>query len=453
MWAYLSRKYRSSLTRRLADRASTAIKRAVRGSLIVNSALRMKLPTPALGLSSSKTIQLASKLSASVWLRLDSRLLALGRRLDSILDDSMAFKAIIRSPAILLMLLFLYFASSRAVVSARTLVVLLTSMLAYLVGVIAGRLECSKSKITVAESSAPLYVGGVMYLLGVVFLAKQLTSIGGLPILSEELRRKLVCSLTYVAWSIAPASVIISPWIHSGRSSVDRLKFLAFSSISVAMVALLGYRTSTIAAILGLALYAFYTRLATSLDLLLTFIAVLGAYIGIGVVRYELRGLIDPFYTALSRPTLTVSNFDILMQKYGFAPLSHGFIHISAFTSALPFLPGSKIGPRRIIGSLVGVRGEVSTTATVFAPLILDFGLLGCILASLLCGFVISLLFYSRSESELADRVKYSLYCVLIMYLAPSIESGLLDFNVYVYMGIALMLYFLISQPSQSSTL
>ncbi len=452
MWAYLAKRYKSSLTKRLADRLSIRLRGAIRGSLLLSLTKSVKLQLPAVGLRGSLAAQLASKLSNAVWMRLDSHLLPAGRNLDAILESSLMFRALMRSPLTLLLLLLLYFASSRAVISTSSLIVLFTSAAAYMAGVLAGKLECSRSKIAVTGSTIPLYIGGAMYLIGAIFLVKQLSIVGGLPILSEELRRKLIYSLTYVAWSIAPASVILSPWVHSGVSSVDRMRFLAFSAASVAMVALLGYRTSIVAAIIGLALYAFYTRLATSLDLLLTSIALLAAYVGVGFIRYELRGIASPIYAALLRPTITVSNFDILVQKYGFAPLSHGYIHISAITSALPFLPGPKTGPRRIISSLVGVRGEVSTTATVYAPLLLDFGLLGCVLAFLLCGFILSLVFYSKGRDELAERVKYSLYCVLAMYLATSIESGLLDFNVYTYMSIVLLLYFLTSRPLQSSS-
>ena len=206
---------------------------------------------------------------------------------------------------------------------------------------------------------------------------------------------------------------------------------------SLIAVILLAYRTEVVALLIGYLIVAYYLELVKFIEIGIAVIMSSLLYIGISVLRYWLIGVaFSPLQTVLIRNTVTCSNLDLLIEKFGIGGLTKGSLHWAVLSSMFRSLPGPKIAPRRIVAFLLRGTPYISMTSTLYGPLIIDFGLIGAIIILLLYGFIVGLGYGLSMKPNCKPLL--GPYSTIVAYTIVAVETGLLDLNVYIYIAISI---------------
>ena len=349
----------------------------------------------------------------------------------------------ILGPYLFPLMILAYFSIAKTHFSFRTLISIGLGLASIIIGLKLGSMEGVKVKSQLAREKT-LRIGYLMMVIGYFSLIYELTSIRGLPLLNEELRRRLLPIPTMLSWTIVPGTLYVLSskgveWVKKFGVSKARFKFLVVSLISLFSVSTLAYRTETVSLLIGIIIIAYFSDLIRSPEIPAFLAASLFILVAVTVVRYHALGLsIGALQTIITRDTITTSNYDILVERFGLMSLTSGSIHLSVFSSLFRFLPGPFYSPRRIMAYLIRGTVTVSMTTTIFGPLILDFGIAGMCLILLIIGYLLSFFFNIALSSENLHLL--GPYATIFSYLSVSIETGLLDFNVYIYLLISSIL-------------
>ncbi len=279
-----------------------------------------------------------------------------------------------------------------------------------------------------------------MFLIGYAAFIVQIANVGGIPLLDEQVRRKLSAELNYLSWTTVPGAAFIL-----SSSKVRRCEAIIFSIIGFIPSLLLAFRTEMIAYILAV-LLVLYNRKLIGLGFITTaFIMLIISFIGVGAFRSIATGLVqNPIISVLYRPTITVAALDTIVRLYAFRPVTNGYIHLAAISS-LKLISGPRYGPRNLIGRYTLGRTDVSTTATLIGGPLLDWGILGVLASSLIYSYMLTLShrFSRKSEALLGP------YAVIYSYLVVGIETGILDLNVYIYLLISILIVIFSLRPKR----
>lgn len=344
------------------------------------------------------------------------------------------------SPLIIVMTILVFFSSAKTHFSGRTLTVIVGCSLSFIFGAIMGY----KDSTTVAaeiKSKTVLKIGLAMLFIGYSAFIYQIRIAGGIPLFSEDVRRRLLPLYTMMSWSIVPGSLYTISSLKTSRN-VEKKVNIRFKSLlilvpSLIAVILLAYRTEVVALLIGYLIVAYYLELVNFIEIGIAVVMSSLLYIGISVLRYWLIGVaFSPLQTVLIRNTVTCSNLDLLIEKFGIGGLTKGSLHWAVLSSMFRSLPGPKIAPRRIVAFLLRGTPYISMTSTLYGPLIIDFGLIGAIIILLLYGFIIGLGYGLSMKPNCKSLL--GPYSTIVAYTIVAVETGLLDLNVYIYIAISI---------------
>lgn len=355
--------------------------------------------------------------------------LPLVSRINESLEDSKLMDKLL-SPAAFLMMSLAFFAMAGINYSQKTLILIFLGLFSFLTGIFWGNLEY-KQLCARINRRLILYSGLLMMVVGFTGFFLQIMRVLAIPIFNEAVRRRLSPIYNYMAWTSVPGTFYVISSLKKGGKRELSEELLILIVVGFVPTFFLGYRTEMLAYFLGVLAVLYYRRYISKLELLLwlTFGALL--YMIASVVRLMFAGLtVNPIWAAAYRPTITAGFLEGIIMRYGWSEVTGGLIHLSGISSLFKFIPGPRYGPRTIIGIYAGGRKGISTTATIFAQFLLDFGIEGVIASMLLMGLLLSLAFNASKDED----VLLGPYATLLSYSLVGIETGILDFNVYLYL-------------------
>ena len=353
-----------------------------------------------------------------------SRLLETSRLIDLLL-----------SPISFPLMIITFFAVADVLYSSKTLILILSGVLSFIVGVLWGYLESEKLEPDINDSTV-LTLGLIMIAVGFIGFFLQIRRVMAIPILNEAVRRRLSPRFNYMAWTSVPGTFYVLSTFKRDEKEDLSPKLLLLIFMGFIPTFLLGYRTELLAYFLGILTVLYYRKYISKAALLFWTAFGVIIYMVASVVRLMFAGLTaNPLWAAIYRPTITAGFLEGLMMRYGWSEVTRGLVHLSGISSLLRFVPGPRYGPRTIIGIYTGGRRGISTTATIYAQFLLDFGFKGVIIAMLILGLLLSISFNMSKKKE----ALLGPYATLLSYSLIGIETGILDLNIYIYFILSAM--------------
>lgn len=345
---------------------------------------------------------------------------------------------ILFSPLALPIGFLLFFTMSLVRISGATLLLLILTLASMLLGIVLARAE---DDMEVREvRGIVLLLGVIMFLVGYASFVVQLVNSGGIPLLDEQVRRRLSAILNYLSWTTVPGAAFIL-----SSSKLRRCDAIAFSIIGFIPSLLLAFRTEMIAYLLAVTLILYRRRLIGLGFILPALMLAVIAFVGVGAFRSVATGLVqNPILSVLYRPTITVAALDTMVRIYGMRPVTNGYVHLAAISS-LGLISGPRYGPRNLIGIYTMGRADVSTTATLIGGPLLDWGLPGALVAGLIYSYILAL---SQRFSGKCDAL-LGPHAVIYSYVMVGIETGILDLNVYLYLLLSASIVVLSLRPGR----
>ncbi len=288
-------------------------------------------------------------------------------------------------------------------------------------------------------------VGFCLLLISIVFFFISVASVGGIPLLKPSIRYLLKPIFTMPVFLIIPAVCIIgSVYLKYfndkkiTRSQV-RFRFLILIAVSSVFLLALGYRTPLLAVLLIMIIIGYYGEILSPWEVVIGALIGVGAIIGIGYFRslseFSISSATNPFYTLQSRADFTLHVLDLLNYIGGNFGLTKGYLISSS-------IPGSELGPRMMIGKLISWRTEVTVTPTLIGQMVVDFGRFGVAFGMCVLGLILGIGF--KIMRKTGNYFYIGLYSLLLSYAILGVETGILDIQVLVYFGIAIIIYLLI---------
>jgi uncharacterized membrane protein len=254
--------------------------------------------------------------------------------------------------------------------------------------------------------------GGLFWVLDVLLF-------GGIPLLQPGARGSLDATFTMLS-HLLPIGCVMLVVVTKNRTAS-----LVMVVISVALMALLGYRTQVVLVMLASCCAAFLMKVITGSEA-----AVIAAGTGcVGLVLTSLRDVVLQTNIGIveavqSRVSVTVDIYDMMANLGGGLGYLKGQLHVAAFPRFAQLMPGYAYSPRRYIAELVGM--DVSATSTILGPLAVDFGLVGVVVGMAFLGWLLSSLYERKTP------LGVSLYSVVLAYSLIGIETGIVDFEVLI---------------------
>ncbi len=340
------------------------------------------------------------------------------------------------SPFALPLGFLLFFMLSLVRISEVTFLLFFLTLLSMLLGITLARAE---EDLEVRNArGVVLLLGIAMFLIGYASFVVQLAKVGGIPLLDEQVRRNLSPVLNYLSWTTIPGAAFIL-----SSSNLRKCDAIAFSLLGFIPSLLLAFRTGMIAYLLAVALVLYKRRMIGRGFIITALLLAAISFVGIGTFRSMATGLVqNPLLSVLYRPTITVAALDTMVRIYGMRPVTNGYIHLAAISS-LGLISGPRYGPRNLIGRYTMGRTDVSTTATLIGGPLLDWGLIGALLMSLMYSYILAL---SQRFSERSGPL-LGPYAVMYSYMMVGIETGILDLNVYIYLLLSALIVVLSLRP------
>lgn len=281
--------------------------------------------------------------------------------------------------------------------------------------------------------------GMILYLIGVVFVFVSIGYVGGIPLLRPSLRYLLSPKLTIPTFLLVPALALLTAsfatYVANGELERGRARFrvLMLTVVASGLLMMLGYRTPILGLLLVVTITAYYTKLLDVFEMLAASLFAGGLIVVIGYYRVaaEYNWSYGPLTMLAVRANFTMMVYDLLANLSGLTGVTRGALMLS-------MIPGSGLGPRFMIAKLIGWRPGVTITATLLGPLTVEFGIIGVVIGMALLGFVLSLgyVFMKRGQQLYA-----AVYALLISYALIGIETGIIDFIIWIYFIVAVVLY------------
>jgi len=291
-------------------------------------------------------------------------------------------------------------------------------------------------------------LGVALLLLSLLALCLDLYRAYTVPLLDPQARLKLSVAYTYAATFLVPGGVLIAAVIgrsfSAGRLPLQRARTYSFllAAAVIFMISLLGYRTQSVVSLLAFAIVMHRYRIIGTAEVLLALGGVLLSVALVGYYRAAAMGSDTGIVDAVAgRAALTLMLYDYVVGTlYQKGLLLTGYyrgeVALATFSSFLDFVPGYTLGPRTIVAGSFGVTG-VSLTSTLLGTVVLDLGAPGVVLFALALGAVLGA---THALSWQGSTLASALFATCFAYLIVGIETGLVDFNVFVLYGSAAFL-------------
>lgn len=291
----------------------------------------------------------------------------------------------------------------------------------------------------------------MLLFIGVSSLVLDILQTGSIPLLDPGARRRLNVPLTMLASLTVPGGLMLIALI--GRRYRERrltlaearMYALAAALTVTLLMSLLGYRTQIIVSLLGAVVAMYYSRLLGRTEILISFAVVFFAIAAFGYQRALAQGTsVDLLEVLGKRAALTLSVYDSLVERFYVFGTNRGTVFLAGFSSFLSFIPGPRLGPRTIVAHIFGVR-DVSMTSTLYGTVVVDFGIPGIALFSLVLGAVLGLGY--RMVKQTGTAVAIGIFSLLLAYSLVGVETGLVDFNVITFFALGLLVFLKSRRP------
>lgn len=284
-------------------------------------------------------------------------------------------------------------------------------------------------------------IGLTLFLIGFAFFAITITSVNGIPLMKPALRYLLNPRLTIPSFLMIPGTALLSSYIidEMQKKRIERpaarFRVMILNIICIFLLALLGYRTPLVAVILITVIMGYYTELFEVWEVLGFLMVTLLVIMGIGYFRsveeYSLSNLSALTFLQM-RAAFTMGVLDRLSTLSGMTGVMHGKLTLS-------MVPGLGSGPRTLIGKLICWRTGVTITPTIFGQMIVEFGTVGVAAGMSLLGLILGLGY--RIMQKTRDSFYVMLYSLIMAYCLISVETGILDQLVVIYILSAAIVY------------
>ena len=285
-------------------------------------------------------------------------------------------------------------------------------------------------------------MGFLLMIISFIFFLISIASVGGLPILKLSLRYSIKPVFTMPVFLIIPGTCILaSVYLKDFQNEIItrsqvRFRFLVLLLVNIMLLLLLAYRTPIIASLLILIIIAYFGGIISVWEVIIAGIIGVGVIMGIGYYRsleeFAISSATNPFYSLKSRVDFTLHVLNLLDSIGGNFGLTHGKLIASS-------IPGSEIGPRRMVGKLIGWRSEVTITPTLLGQMVADFGKVGVAFEMGILGFILGIGFKIMKKTK--NFAYIGIYSLILTYAIVGIETGILDIQVLAYFVIAFFIY------------
>ncbi len=218
---------------------------------------------------------------------------------------------------------------------------------------------------------------------------------------------------------------------REGSPAKARTVSLLALGFSLALMALLGYRTQVLITLIGGIIALLYWKLISTKELVAAGGALAGLFAVMTLLRTQTTGAHVGVIESLSlRTGLTLDIYDMMASLGGWWGFTKGQTYMASVSKFATLMPGLAYSPRRYVAVFAGTTG-ISMTSTLLGPIALDFGLAGSIVAMVVMGWMVSRVRHLISAvSGRQKSILVALYALVLGYMILGIETGLVDYEV-----------------------
>ncbi len=217
---------------------------------------------------------------------------------------------------------------------------------------------------------------------------------------------------------------------EGGHAKARTVSLLALG-FSLALMALLGYRTQVLITLIGGIIALLFWKLISTKELIAAGGALAGLFAVMTLLRSQTTGAHVGVIESLSlRTGLTLDIYDMMASLGGWWGFTKGQTYMATVSKFATLMPGLAYSPRRYVAVFAGTTG-ISMTSTLLGPIALDFGLAGSIAAMVAAGWMISRVKHIISVAPGRQKsILVTLYAMVLGYMILGIETGLVDYEV-----------------------
>lgn len=363
----------------------------------------------------------------------------------SFLNKNKILKDYLFHPLIVIFIFALFLLLSLNQLSRSLTITLIIAFVAFIIGsaVLPRYFLNNDSKNIIYFNRKDIYsIGFCLILISIVFFFVSIATVGGIPLLKPSIRYLLKPIFTMPVFLIIPGTCLVaSAYLKDFQDknitrSQARFRFLFLLVMDCVLLLLLGYRTPILATFLIIIIIGFCGNIVSLWEVVVGGLVGIGAIIGIGYFRslgeMTITSSTSPIYTLQSRADFTLHVLDLLDFLGGNFGLTHGKLLASA-------IPGSKLGPRMMVGKLIAWRTEVTVTPSLIGQMVVDFGKVGVFVEMCILGFILGIGFKIMQKTK--NFFHIGIYSLILTYSILGIETGILDIQVLLYFAIAILIY------------
>jgi oligosaccharide repeat unit polymerase len=277
----------------------------------------------------------------------------------------------------------------------------------------------------------------VLLIIGSAALLLDINRAGAMPLFEPFAKKGLSVTYTMLATLIVPGGILaisaVGARFKDGRIKKQEARVYAIGILiaTTFLVSPLGYRTQIIVSLLGCSLAMFFSGIIGWAEIVGAFLAAFTSISAVGYIRALGEGTSIGILEVIGRRIgLTLSIYDTLVNLYWPFGVNRGSVALATFSSYFSFIPGPSLGPRTIVARMFGVY-DISMTSTLFGTVMLDFGIIGIMVSALVLGAIIGSAY--RAVQQTQSPMAVSILSLLLAYLLVGIETGLVDFNVFMF--------------------
>jgi len=319
-------------------------------------------------------------------------------------------------PAVLLAVgTIIFFLASWTLPSIKAIAVITISLLVFYLGSLFGKDFRTKLKIPLGYCRG---LGALVSIVALVALYFDFFSAGGVPLAKPAIRRFLSPVLTSIAFLLVPGICLVICSLEGKWSKFCAFVLMIFSA---SMMALLGYRTEVLAALIASFVTAYYCEIFGKKELLLIVLLVIGAFSGVTFMRGDVSG-----FSPRAASTVSALNFALAETPAG--GLAHGYVEFADFAKIASEAP--VYGGRNLVSDILGGRPGVSMTTMLYGPPYIDFGIFFFVIF-LILGLIIGI---SHTLAKTLKGFYAAVYGILLAFLLIGIETGITDLIIWGYL-------------------
>ncbi|MDP7282670.1 MAG: hypothetical protein QF475_03480 [Candidatus Undinarchaeales archaeon] len=324
---------------------------------------------------------------------------------------------ILRPSVILVIGTLLFLAVSAYVPGFKGFAIIIGALGAFVIGELIGFRKFKGKKFNFKYLKT---VSLVVFIIALAALYIDFFSAGGIPIFNTAIRRFLNPWLTSIAFLMVPANALLISAIAKDKNA--KIKTLVLIIFTAGMMALLGYRTEVLAALISGGLVAYYCEIFKTKEILTIGIIAILAFSGMTLMRGS---------ASTHRFATTVAAFDFIAEEAGTFGISHGSVQFSEVLRIASDAP--VLGGRHLIGRIIGARRGTSITSMLYGPPFADFGLFALV-EFLIFGLIAGA---GYKAAKKFGGVYAAIHAIILTFLVLGIETGITDLIIWSYVVVS----------------